>query len=206
MPQSVAAGGSLRFTITADPGYHVADVLVDGLSVGARTSYEFTDVQADHTISASFAVDTGPTVTITSPSGGELWRRGSVQAIRWTLSAPVEGGRFTVWASSPSGELTQLTAPGAPVTALAGSTDYEWSYTVALPAMVTYQILVRYESDAGEVQSEARSAGRVAGHCAGAPQRDEAERRRDLAHGGRTRRSAGSSRSRSPPASFACGR
>ena len=67
-----------------------------------------------------------------------------------------------MWASSPSGELTQLTAPGAPVTALAGSTDYEWSYTVALPAMVTYQILVRYESDAGEVQSEARSAGRVA--------------------------------------------
>ncbi len=161
-PQSVAAGGSFSFTITADPGYHVADVLVDGLSVGARTSYQFTNVQADHTISASFAVDTGPTVTITSPSGGEVWRRGSVQAIRWTLSAPVEGGRFTVWASSPSGELTQLTSPGAPVTALAGSTDYEWSYTVALPAMVTYQILVRYESDAGEVQSEARSAGRVA--------------------------------------------
>jgi len=161
-PQSVAAGENLLFTITADPGYHVADVLVDGASVGARSSYQFTNVQAGHTISASFAADTGPTVTITSPAGGELWRRGSSQAVHWTLSTPVSDGRFTLWASSPSGVLTQLTPPGAPVTALAGSTDYDWSYTVALPAMVTYQIIVRYESDAGEVQSEARSSGRVA--------------------------------------------
>ena len=136
-------------------------MLVDGLSVGARTSYEFTNVQADHTISASFAVDMGPTVTITSPTGGEAWRRGSIQVIRWTLSAPVSAGRFTVWASSPGGDLTQLTPPGSAVTAVAGSTDYQWSYTVALPAAATYQILVRYESDAGEVQSEARSSGRV---------------------------------------------
>ena len=161
-PQSVAAGSSVTFTMTADTGYHVADVLVDGASVGARSSYQFTNVQAGHTISASFAADTGPTVTITSPAGGELWRRGSSQAIRWTLSTPVSDGRFTLWASSPSGALTQLTPPGAPVAALAGSTDYEWSYTVALPATVTYQIIVRYESDAGAVQSEARSAGRVA--------------------------------------------
>ena len=65
MPQSVAAGGSLTCSINADPGYHVADVLVDGLSVGARTSYEFTNVQADHTISASFAA--GPRARSPSP-------------------------------------------------------------------------------------------------------------------------------------------
>ena len=47
------------------------------------------------------------------------------------------------------------------MTAVAGSTNYQWSYAVALPAAATYQILVRYESDAGEVQSEARSSGRV---------------------------------------------
>ena len=112
-------------------------------------------------ISASFAVHTGSVVTITSPTGGEAWRRGSAQVIRWTLSAPVGAGRFTVWASSPSGDLTQLTAPGSPVTPVAGSTDYQWSYAVALSAAATYQILVRYEADAGETQSEARSSGRV---------------------------------------------
>ncbi len=41
---------STTFTITADAGYHVADVLVDGASVGAVTSYKFTSVVADHTI------------------------------------------------------------------------------------------------------------------------------------------------------------
>ena len=160
-PQSVAGGASISFAIAADAGYHVADVLVDGVSVGARSSYEFTNVQADHTISASFAVDVGPVVTITSPTGGEAWRRGSTQVIRWTLSAPVGAGRFTVWASAPGGDLTQLTPPGSPVAAVAGSTEYEWSHNVALPAAATYQILVRYESDAGEVQSEARSPGMV---------------------------------------------
>ncbi len=65
VPQSVTAGGSALFTIGADPGYHVVDVLVDGVSVGIRSSYEFTNVQADHTISATFAVDTGGPFTIT---------------------------------------------------------------------------------------------------------------------------------------------
>ena len=103
----------------------------------------------------------GPVVTITSPTGGEAWRRGSTQVIRWMLSAPLSVGRFTVWASAPGGALTLLTPPGSPLAAVAGSTDCQWSYAVALPAAATYQILVRYESDADEVQSEARSSGGV---------------------------------------------
>ncbi|MFA5375475.1 MAG: NosD domain-containing protein [Dehalococcoidia bacterium] len=51
----VNSGDSQSFSIAADSGYHVADVLVDGGSVGAVTSYEFTGVTAAHTISASFA-------------------------------------------------------------------------------------------------------------------------------------------------------
>jgi len=45
------------FTITPDTGYHVADVLVDGASVGATSTYQFTDVSANRTISATFAVN-----------------------------------------------------------------------------------------------------------------------------------------------------
>jgi len=55
---SVSYGGSKTYTITADPGYHIEDVLVDGASVGAVTSYTFTNVTANHTIAASFAIDT----------------------------------------------------------------------------------------------------------------------------------------------------
>ena len=47
-------GANQTFTITPDEGYHVADVLVDGASVGAVTEYTFTNVTADHTIHATF--------------------------------------------------------------------------------------------------------------------------------------------------------
>ncbi len=46
------------YTITPDEGYHVSDVEVDDVSQGAPTSYEFKDVRRDHTISATFAIDT----------------------------------------------------------------------------------------------------------------------------------------------------
>jgi hypothetical protein len=45
---------SMTFTVTADPGYHVADVLVDGDSVGPRSSYTFVNIMANHTIRATF--------------------------------------------------------------------------------------------------------------------------------------------------------
>jgi hypothetical protein len=51
---TVNYNGSSTFTITPDTGYHVADVLVDGGSVGAVTTYTFNNVTADHTISAAF--------------------------------------------------------------------------------------------------------------------------------------------------------
>ncbi len=53
---SVNNGSDQSFTITADSGYHISDVIVDSSSVGAVSSYDFTDVTADHTISATFAV------------------------------------------------------------------------------------------------------------------------------------------------------
>ena len=65
---TVNYGASQTFTITPDTGYHVADVLVDGVSVGAVTSYTFTNVTANHTIAASFAINT---YTITAIGRGQ---------------------------------------------------------------------------------------------------------------------------------------
>ena len=55
---SVKEGASQTFAIAADNGYEIADVLVDGSSVGAVESYTFSDVKANHTISASFSKTT----------------------------------------------------------------------------------------------------------------------------------------------------
>src|SRR6185503_12881787 len=56
-PTSVTCGDNAVYTITPDPCYHVADVLVDGSSVGPVLSYTFSDVVQNHTIAASFAVN-----------------------------------------------------------------------------------------------------------------------------------------------------
>ena len=50
----VNSGASQAFTIGTNTGYNVAAVLVDGSSVGAVTSYTFTNVTATHTIAATF--------------------------------------------------------------------------------------------------------------------------------------------------------
>ena len=58
----VNCGANQIFTITANSGYAVADVLVNGVSVGAVTTYTFEDVTENQTISASFVEYTGPCV------------------------------------------------------------------------------------------------------------------------------------------------
>jgi hypothetical protein len=53
--QDVQGGSSVTFTITADSGYGISQVTVDGVSQGAISSYTFSDVTASHTISATFS-------------------------------------------------------------------------------------------------------------------------------------------------------
>ncbi len=50
----VNSGASQTFTITPDNGYEVDAVTVDGTSQGPVTSYAFSNVSANHTISATF--------------------------------------------------------------------------------------------------------------------------------------------------------
>ena len=67
---SVQSGKSASFTIVADKNFEVADVKVDGKSMGSVGVYTFTDVKADHTIEATFrrtvAETTAPTTEPTT--------------------------------------------------------------------------------------------------------------------------------------------
>jgi N-acetylneuraminic acid mutarotase len=71
-------GADQTFSINPETGYHVADVLVDGISAGAVPSYTFTNVTADHTIAASFAINTY-TIAATAGPGGSISPAGAVQ-------------------------------------------------------------------------------------------------------------------------------
>ena len=112
---TVSYGESQSYTITPATGYHVADVLVDNTSVGAVTSHTFTNITANHTISASFAanatnrlltvlkIGTGSGTVTASP--GTLTWNGNVGTGNYsentivTLSAvPNSGSSFSGWA------------------------------------------------------------------------------------------------------------
>ncbi|MCF6355679.1 MAG: choice-of-anchor D domain-containing protein [Candidatus Polarisedimenticolaceae bacterium] len=73
------AGASMTFTITADTGYTISDVLVNDGSVGAVGSYSFEDIGADHTITAEFTA-ISDTLLLSSIEMGEVsvddqWKR-----------------------------------------------------------------------------------------------------------------------------------
>jgi hypothetical protein len=71
---------SQRFIISPDKGYRVAEVLVDGISVGAVPSYTLSDVVDNHAISASFAIDSSTiTITAIADSGGTITPSGFVK-------------------------------------------------------------------------------------------------------------------------------
>jgi len=52
---SVSEGGSQTYTITASSGYKISNVIVDGTSIGAASTYTFSNVAASHSISVAFA-------------------------------------------------------------------------------------------------------------------------------------------------------
>jgi len=64
-----ASGESQRFIMMPADHYHVSDVLVDGVSVGAVTSYVFANIMGQHTIHAAFVVDENPITTIVEGNG-----------------------------------------------------------------------------------------------------------------------------------------
>ena len=56
-PMTVPAGGSQTFAIAPDGGHIIASVTVDGVNRGAISTYTFSNVTGDHTISAAFTTE-----------------------------------------------------------------------------------------------------------------------------------------------------
>ncbi len=68
---TVTSGEDQTYSISADAGYHIKEVLIDDLKIGAVDSYTFENVTADHTIMANFEKDVVEPVfyTITASAG-----------------------------------------------------------------------------------------------------------------------------------------
>jgi hypothetical protein len=158
-PQPVVFNHDLTFAITADAGYHIREVLVDGVAdAGALTarSYTFTKVSTDHTISATF--EQSPALAVTSPNGGQDWVVGTQHDVTWTSGA-ASVGYYRVWAfsSSTTPSWFELTSPdGVPAT---GAASYSLPWTVNVPAAADWRIRVSYyDASGGEATNDLSDA------------------------------------------------
>ena len=92
---SVRQGEDLTYTITPDKGYAVADVLVDGKSVGAVDSYTFEDVKKSHTIEAVFAKAAPQTPAFVDVPKGSYYEVAVGWAVEKGITNGTGNGRFS---------------------------------------------------------------------------------------------------------------
>ncbi len=134
----VAAGATPSYTITPNVGYHVADVLVNGSSVGAVTSFAFPPIAANQTIAASFAINTYTLTLLTAGSGTvaavpnqATYNHGTIVQLTAT---PSVNWNFDFWSGDGSGITNPLNVTmdaNKSVTANFSQHFYTWNQTGA---------------------------------------------------------------------------
>ena len=117
-PATVEYGDNATYTITPATGYEIANVTVDGMSVGAVATYTFHNVTANHTINATFAEEfcVVPTAlhtdNVDSTSATLMWyhpgadsydiQYRAANANTWTLVQNVPGFSYNLTNLAPS--------------------------------------------------------------------------------------------------------
>ncbi len=113
---TVASGGSQAFSITPASGAEIADVTVDGTSVGTPSTYSFNSVNANHTIQATFAASiTTYTIAASALSGGSISPSGTTT---------VNSGSSQTYAITPDANysIADVTVDGSSVGAVSSYT------------------------------------------------------------------------------------
>lgn len=128
---SVRAGESQSFAITPESGYRISDVLADGRSMGAVSTYTFDNVNAGHTIEAVFAktnVDSGdtavpPVISVTTGGTAEVDK-----------SDPNPGDQVTVTVKPDNGyQVKTVTVTDANGVSIAVTDNGDGTYTFTQP-------------------------------------------------------------------------
>ncbi len=96
------------YTITPDPGMHIADVTVDGASVGAVRHYTFDPLHADHAIHATFTASRpNHTINASAGGGGTITPSGAVGV--------AQGGSQAFAIAASPGATAAVAADGCPM-------------------------------------------------------------------------------------------
>ncbi len=143
-PTPVNYNGSQTYTITPDPCYSIADVLVNGVSVGAVGTYTFTNVTTDQTIAATFTAN--PNVNAGSISGTSPMVEGN------TATFTSNGDAGGTWSSSNNTVATVNPSSGLVSALTAGSTTISYTVTgCGGPSVANFSLTVNSAITAGTV-------------------------------------------------------
>jgi peptidoglycan/xylan/chitin deacetylase (PgdA/CDA1 family) len=146
-PTTVNSGTTQAYMITPNSGYQIQDVLVDGVSVGAVTSYTFSNVTATHAIAVSFTVIPPIFTSINlAPLNPTITANSTQQFTATTFdqnNATTTGVTLTWSSSNPvvatidqTGLATGLAAGTTTITALNGLVSTSTGLTVIPPTPV----------------------------------------------------------------------
>ncbi len=137
---SIDNGNNQTYTITADTGYQISDVSVNGVSVGAVATYTINAAQDSYTIAASFAANPPPvepaqptapivpsssSITASAGEGGSISPTGTISV--------TDGDNQTFAITANTGyQISDVTVNGTSVGAVATYTlsNIQDSYTV----------------------------------------------------------------------------
>lgn len=137
---TVSQGASQTFAITAAAGYQINAVAVDGISVGAVTTYTFANVTANHTIAATFIANPTFTITASAGTGGTITPSGAVSVNQGANQT------FTI-AASAGYSISAVTVDGTSVGIVASYTftNVTANHTIAAAFTVsTCDLLTKY--------------------------------------------------------------
>ncbi len=128
---NVEYGTSKTFQITANQYYVVADVIVDGSSRGALTSYTFNNITGNHTITAVFEANCQAPTNLTAMNIDT-----TSALISWVGTAPSYEVRYKA-ADAASYTTQTVTANSLQLTGLTPNTLYEYGVRSVCGANLT---------------------------------------------------------------------
>jgi len=100
---ALSQGLGQTFAIIPNTGYKIAGVTVDGVSVGAVSSYTFSNVTANHTIQASFVLSSAPTASVVFADNAGGSKYTSTSGVTYLADTKFSGGTAIVRSVTVSG-------------------------------------------------------------------------------------------------------
>ena len=166
------------FTIQPDGCSLIADVVVDGNSVGAVGSYTFTGVTGGHTIAASFYVNTTPPAAVTALAAPQVKTANDADGttkITLTFSPPPGAASIEVWRAGFGSYPTYDNGGGAAPALPGAYPPAGWTLTAVSasgqtdePGTRDYWYYIAYAKDAcGNVSAVSAMTGGVLGYHLG---------------------------------------